>query len=209
MEKIKKKELTQKKILSSARTVFSQHSYNAASIRMIAAEGGFDFGLIRYHFPNKAELFKTIIKQACDELYDVNEKGLRGIEKMSPENGFSLYLDRVLKHNFDHPKTLRILMNNIYRPQTSGLEIPGYDYVPQVLSRMRETFKNNIPMSAPQEEIHRFIDSFNTQILMFVGASSCNSKMIGLKPDTGGYRVWVKETLMYIFLPHLKRLLFQ
>jgi AcrR family transcriptional regulator len=208
MEKIKKKDITQKRILAAARTIFSQKSYNAASIRMIANEGGFDFGLIRYHFPNKAELFKAVLKQSCDELYDVHKKAMMGIREMRTEDGLSLYFDRLLKHNFKHPETLRILMNNIYRPTKPGFEIPGYDYLPQVLSSTRDLFEKNINLIAPKDEIDRFVDSCNAQVLMFVAGSSCQAKMLGLKPESKEYRQWVKDTLMYIFLPHLKRLLF-
>ncbi|WP_457553821.1 TetR/AcrR family transcriptional regulator [Desulfobacula sp.] len=209
MEKIKKKELTRDKILTSARKVFAKHSYGAASIRMIASEGGFDFGLIRYHFNNKADLFETIMKQVCDELYLKNKEWMEGIEEMRPEDGFSLYIDRFLKYNFDHPETLGIFMNNIYLAEDPELEIPGYSYLPKALSLMRETFEQNTSMNASRDEIYRFVDSFNAQVLMFAGASSCNAKMLNLEPRSKEYRLWVKNTLMYIFLPHLKRLLFK
>ncbi len=48
---------TRRMILDAATKVFAMHPYNAASIRMIAAQGEFYHGLIRYHFPNKAEIF--------------------------------------------------------------------------------------------------------------------------------------------------------
>lgn len=209
MEKVKKKDITRAKILTAARKVFAKESFKAASIRMIANEGGFEFGLIRYYFPNKAALFETVMKDVCDEFIDGIEKWLDGINRLKPEEGFSIYLDRFLKHHFDNPETLRIIMNNVYRAEDPDLEIPGYYYLPKALALTREAFENKISMSASQEEIFRFVDSFNAQVLMFLGASSCHANILGLKQDSDEYRRWVKDTLMYIFLPHLKRLLFR
>ena len=132
MKKMKKKDITREKILTAARSVFSKHSYEAGSVRMIAKEGGFEFSLIRYYFPNKAELFKTVFKDACDEMLQAHKKAMKGMEKMRPEEGFSLYHDRFLKHYFNHPEGLRILVNNIYRPVDSEVEIPGYEQLPQI-----------------------------------------------------------------------------
>jgi TetR/AcrR family transcriptional regulator len=207
MKKLKKKDITREKILAAARTVFSQHSYEAGSVRMIAKEGGFEFGLIRYYFPNKAELFKTVLKGACDEMLQTHKKAMKGMEKMRPEEGFSLYHDRFLKHYFNHPEGLRILINNIYRPVDSDVEIPGYEYLPQLFSSSRKLIVDTLTLNAPWDEICRFSDSWNAQLFMFVGASSCQAELLGLEPESKEYRQWVKDTITHIFLPHMKRLL--
>jgi AcrR family transcriptional regulator len=61
-------EKTRRMILDAATKVFAMHPYNAASIRMIAAQGEFYHGLIRYHFPNKAKIFETVVEEACQNL---------------------------------------------------------------------------------------------------------------------------------------------
>ena len=64
----KKREDTRKMILAAARQIFAAHPYNAASIRMIAAQGDFYHGLIRYHFPSKAGIFEAVVEDACQSL---------------------------------------------------------------------------------------------------------------------------------------------
>ena len=209
LNKLKKSDITREKILSAARNVFAQNSYNAASIRMIANQGEFEFGLIRYYFPNKAALFETVMKSIYDELTTGIIRWLKGIEKMPVEDGFSLFLDRFIKYHFDYPEALRIIINNIYLPEDPDFEVPGHHYIPKLLKQNRKTFEKTIRLRSSKEEINRFADSLNVQILMFIGASTCNAKVIGIPPDSKKYRQWVKETIMHIYLPHLKRLIFR
>ncbi len=204
---LKKAEITKEKILSAAKKVFSRHSYNAASIRMIGKEGEFDHGIIRYHFASKAELFEALLKKNCDEFYKKHLTWLDALETKSPETGLSLYLDRCLDYNFTHPESIRIFMKNI--SQTDEPEsIPGYYYIPEVLSKIRKAFESQIPLNASESEISMFIDSFNIMIINYIGASSCQAHTLRVKADSDVYRKWVKNTMMFIFLPHLKKLIF-
>ncbi len=204
---LKKADVTRNRILNAARKVFARHSYHAASIRMIGAEGGFDHGIIRYHFASKAILFESVIKTICDEYVKSNESWLDGLEVMSPSKGFSLYLDRFLDYNFKHPDVIRIFMQNIAQADKPEL-IPGYKHIPDVLARTRRTFEEKITLNASKDEISMFVDSFNSQTIYFIGASSCQALSLGMKPESAKYRKWVKDTLMFIFLPHLFKLIF-
>jgi AcrR family transcriptional regulator len=207
-KKIKKKDITRAKILSAARKIFAKYSYDAGSVRMIAKEGGFEFALIRYYYPNKAELFRTVIKGACEEVAEVHANAMVGMEIMRPEEGFSLYLDRLMDHHFKDPTALHILANNIYLPQDPDVDIPGYEFLPHMLSETRKQIEKQVNISASQEELNLFCDSLNAHLIFFLGSSSCQAQLLGLEPDSQEYFKWVKNTLMYIYLPHLRRLLF-
>lgn len=207
-KKLKKKDITRAKILDAARQVFSKYSYDAGSVRMIAKEGGFEFGLIRYYYPNKAELFRTVIKEACDEMMKTHEMAMEGMETLRPEEGLSLYLDRWLGHFFEHPAGLRVIVNNIYWSSDPDVDIPGYEFVPHALSESRKIIKKKLNIGATREELNCFSDSLNAHMFMFIGGSSCQAQLLGLEPDSRAYLKWVKDTLMYIYLPHLKRLFF-
>lgn len=63
---------TREMILAAARQTFSRHPYHAASIRMIADQGGFYHGLIRYHFPSKAAIFEAVVEELCRDLLAKN-----------------------------------------------------------------------------------------------------------------------------------------
>lgn len=206
-KKVKKSQRTKETILIAARSVFSKYSYEAGSIRMIAKEGGFDFGIIRYHFPSKADLFATVMEQACNEFNEVDKKSLIGVKKIRIEEGFSLYLDRVLGHYLKDPTAMRILMNNIYMPMAGDVDIPGYHHLPEALGKNRGNMKENIAPNAPLIKVNRFHDGFVAHLMMMVGASSCQAGLLGLEPESQEYFSWVKKTLMYVYLPHLKKLI--
>jgi len=201
----KKSDITRDRIIAAAKKVFARLPYQAASMRMIGKEGGFNHELIRYHFPNKAGLFETISHDICDDFYQSNISFLDGLSTMDPKKGFSLYIDRFLAHHFRNPEALRIIILNMVmtdKPES----IPGYRHIPEMLSATRRTFKEIIPVIASDGEIEIFISSFNNLIIHLLGAGYCQASILGLKHTGIKYREWVKTTLLEIFLPHLKRL---
>lgn len=201
----KKSDITKGRIITAAKTVFARLPYHAASMRMIGKEGGFNHEIIRYHFPNKAVLFQSILRDICDDFYRSNMSFLDGLSGMDPKEGFSLYIDRFLAHHFRNPEALRIIVLNMViteKPES----IPGYRHIPEMLSSTRGTFKEKVPVIAADDEIEIFISSFNNLLLSLLGVSYCQASILGLKHTGVKYRQWVKTTLLEIFLPHLKRL---
>jgi AcrR family transcriptional regulator len=201
----KKSAITRDRIITAAKKVFARLPYQAASMRMIGKEGGFNHELIRYHFPNKAGLFETILHDICDDFYQSNISFLEGLSKMDVKEGFSLYIDSFLAHHFRNPEALRIIVLNMVmtdKPES----IPGYRHIPEMLSTTRRTFKEKIPIITSDREIEIFISGFNNLLLHLLGAGYCQASILGLKHTSIKYREWVKMTLLEIFLPHLKRL---
>jgi AcrR family transcriptional regulator len=202
----KKADITRDRIVSAARKVFARLPYHAASMRMIGKEGGFNHELIRYHFPNKAKLFQTIMHDICDDFYRSNISFLDGTTELGVEDGFSLYLDRFLAHHYRNPEGLRIIvLNMVITDQPEN--IPGYSFIPEMLSNTRRTFQEKIPIRASDEEVERFLSGFNNLLLHLLGADYCQASILGMKHTGTRYREWVKTTLLEIFLPHLKRLM--
>ena len=60
-------EKTRQALLNAALTVFSSTGYQAARLQDIAAVAGTTRGAIYHHFSNKAELYKTLIKEASQQ----------------------------------------------------------------------------------------------------------------------------------------------
>ncbi len=203
----KKSEATREIILSAARRVFAMHTYNSASLRMIAKEGGFDHAIIRYHFPNKAILFETILIDACNTFYNANLACLKGLKDVNPTKGFSLYIDRVINHSFKIQDILKLFIQNITHIDTPEA-IPGYQHIPDTIEKIRLSFEEKIPIRASNEQVGMFVYSFINLLMNYFGANNCMSRILDL--DHGGeqYRKWVKESLMFLFLPSLKKLIF-
>ena len=206
---MKKSEATRMKILQAARTVFARHPYNAASIRMIGKEGGFDHPIIRYHFLNKAKLFETVVKSVCEEYCDASAKWLEGLSTMGITESFSLYLDRLIEYNFKNPEPLKIMTLNIAQAESDRPEsIPGYWHLPNALKKMQHIFESSVSIQAPSEEAGMFFDSINSLVISYLGASSCQAQILGVEPNSEEYGLWVKKTMLYLFLPRLKKLLY-
>jgi len=204
---LKKGAATRERILAAALKVFARHSYNAGSIRMIGKEGGFDHGIIRYHFANKAELFEAVVQNATETFYDKYKFWLEDTVANSPRRGFPLFLDHVLTWCFKHPEYIRLFMKNLSQPDKSDT-IPGYQHIPELLARTKELSLTMVPIRTPGEAHNRFTDTFNFQLFNFVGAASAQAAILGVDPDSKKYRKWVKETMTYIFLPHFLKLIY-
>jgi len=202
----KKADITRERILTAAKRVFAWYPYPAASLRMIGKKGGFNHELIRHHFPSKAALFETIVHDMCENYYQANITFLQGLASMGPEEGFSLYLNRFMEFHYANPEALRIMVINMAISENPE-DIPGYRYIPKVLTRTRNTFKGMIPITATAEEVERFLNSFNNLLINYLAADYCQARTLGLKHTGIKYREWVKTTLLEIFLPHLKRLI--
>ena len=55
-------------LLASARKVFMERGYDAASVRTITQACGCEVGLFYYYFKNKEQLFEQVFQQLLDEL---------------------------------------------------------------------------------------------------------------------------------------------
>lgn len=203
----RKGEVTREKILQAALQVFAEHPYKSASMRMIGKAGGFDHPLIHYYFPTKADLFEAVVKNICEEFSRANQSWFDGLQSLRPRDGLSLYVDRLLAYHFEHPEPLRVLMLNA--AQLDRLEeIPGYQHLVQFLGEIRRTLETRVPLRADGRQVEMFLNSFNSLVVYLLGAATCQAQVLGLEPKSGEYRQWVKETLEFLFLPTLEKLLF-
>lgn len=203
----RKSESTREMILTAARRVFAEHTYKAASLRMIARKGGFDHAIIRYHFPSKAILFEAVIIDACNKFHNAHLKCLEGLDKMKPQDGFPIYIERITDLSFKNQDELKLLLQNITHIDTPE-GIPGYQHIPEFFSISMRSFKEKIPVKGSEEEIGMFLHSFTSLLLNYLGASACMARIQGLDPESVEYRKRVKDTFVFLFLPRLKKLIF-
>ncbi|HUI32726.1 MAG: TetR/AcrR family transcriptional regulator [Dysgonamonadaceae bacterium] len=64
---------TEEKIITAARTIFTQKGFNATRTRDIADEAGINLALLNYYFRSKKNLFRIIIEEKFDELFGMIE----------------------------------------------------------------------------------------------------------------------------------------
>ncbi len=199
---------TRQRILKAARCVFARHPYHAASIRMIAKEAGLEHGAIRYHFSRKSEMFEQTLQAVCDCIYKNDRKWIEETIGLEPEEGFSLYLDRVLEYYFNDPEPLYIINQNLSQVNKPEI-IPGYHHLITLMARARETFRQAFQVEVDPKDLGRFADIFLTLIIHYVGASSLPAGTLGVEPESPEYLTWVKQTLMFIMVPVLEKMMRQ
>ncbi|MFH1138975.1 MAG: TetR/AcrR family transcriptional regulator [Pseudomonadota bacterium] len=196
-------EETRRMILDAAIKVFAKNPYNAASIRMVAAQGGFYHGLIRYHFPNKAELFQTVVEEICRNLIQANKEWVSEVSRLSPEKALAHYLDRFIEFCKNQPEVFRIIVQNI--SHDDPVSLPGYSNFLNLATSTQEEFENTYK-GLPKNVVHSFLTSFNVLVVNYLGADKFNSELVGMTPKSDEYHRWVKETMLSIFLPLIKEM---
>jgi AcrR family transcriptional regulator len=195
---------TRRMILDAAIKVFAAHPYNAASIRMIATQGNFYHGLIRYHFPNKASIFKTVVEEVNQKLLNANKEWLSKIAKRSPEKALALYLDRLFDFYRTQPEAFRIFVQNISHDEPSSL--PGYIHMVNYVTSSQKEFENTFK-TLPKDMVRRFLTTFNVLAVNYMGADKFYAEIQGLDPKSDEYFQWVKETMISIFLPKINEII--
>jgi AcrR family transcriptional regulator len=73
-------EETKKNILEAARTVFVEHGYAQASMRIIAQKAGISVGALYLYFRNKEELHLTFVQDWMKQLNDRTQEALLNID---------------------------------------------------------------------------------------------------------------------------------
>lgn len=68
--------LSKEKILLAAEEVFSNHGYHRASMDEIAQKASVAKGTLYYHFPGKAQLFKTLVMNGFQQMVDKTRSDL-------------------------------------------------------------------------------------------------------------------------------------
>jgi AcrR family transcriptional regulator len=200
------KQATRDRILEAAKRVFAEHPYSTASIRMVGSAAGIDHPLISYYFPTKADLFEAVLEDITETIYEANTSWFEGLETSSPSKGFPLYIDRLLDFTSKHPEALRIIALNLVQPEDETI-IPGYKRIQALQLNNTETFRKVAALRSHAREIRRFTGSFDIMVINLVGAATYYAGILGLNPRSAAYRRWVKETLLFLFLPPLKQLI--
>ena len=196
---------TRGKILKAAQKVFSQHPYNAASIRMIGKAAKVEHPLISYYFPSKAELFRATIEELESNRAELEKTWFDEIVRLPPARAFSVFLDKVVDYYRKYPELFRIVALNLAQTAEND-PIPGFDLIQKSIEGTSRSFSEKIRIPAPFYEIQMFVWTITTLMVSYLGASSCYAAIMNLEPESFEYYNWVKETLVFNFLPRLEML---
>jgi len=203
-EPISKREATRRKIIAAARKVFTQHPFHAASIRMIGAEGGFDFTNIHHYF-TKTELFEEVSNQLYEEVITVCVECLDGLGQAPVKEGLDIFLDRMIEYFFETPDVLEVLVLNMGHMKTTPV-MPGFDSFTRWFSDVLKAFIEMNTILSFQEEVAMWVYGLATNFVYLIGGAASNSKALGMEAFSDEYKAWVKRFMVYLFLPPLEDL---
>lgn len=203
----RKGENTRKRILQAARMVFSNHPYDSASVRMVGKAGDFDHPIIHYYFPKKAGLFEAVVTELLEEINAFATTWYKDLDTLPPTQSFSLFIDRLFEFHYKSPELFRLIMQNTAHVEDYS-NFPAAHQYNAFHESFLKTFQEKIPYRAPFEDVRRFVYSFTVVVTNYLGASSTYAQFIGMESSSHEYRDWVKETLVFIFLPRLKKIIY-
>ena len=202
-----KGEATRRRIIAVARRVFSRYPYNATSIRMIGAEGKFDFTLLYHYFPTKAELFEAVVSLLLEEHTQAVRSIISELKPGSLRENTRQLIDSLLDYCFSNPDVMRGSMQNA--AQVDRFEdLPGFDILTRFLVDSLALFREIMPLPAGDERTRMWLYGFGIVVFNCVGAAAYHARALGMNAHGRRYRQWVKDTLMYMFYPSLKVLVF-
>jgi AcrR family transcriptional regulator len=194
------------RILNAAREVFTVYSFKDASTRMIAKQAGVEHPMIHYYFGSKENLFYAMAEAIYNETLPVQESWYDGLESMSLQDGFSLFIDRMLNYTMTTPDALRVAALNMVNIGNIE-EIPGYRFIIMSMAAMRRIMEEKLALRDSNREIEMFIYCFYSLMISLIGARSCQAQLLNMNPLEEKYQIWVKDASMTLFYPWFKKIL--
>ena len=128
-------EETRSAILDAALKLFSERGFEGAAMRDIAALAGVEHSLLRYHYSDKATLWREALSRLITHMNAHMATGWRATEGMPVVERFKVILRHYVRYCARHPEHARIMVQEavgdsdrvawiaeqIVRPQHRGL----------------------------------------------------------------------------------------
>ena len=203
-----KGEATRRRILDAARKVFSEHPYHAASVRMVGKAGGFDHPIIHYYFPKKVGLFECVMEEHVLEFRAFMEHWFDGLDAYSTDKGLSVFIERIIAFHISKKDLFRTLMQNTAHVENFD-QFPASAQYEVFHDSFLKTFRKKVNHKASDEEVSKFVHSFTVLVANYLGASSTYARFLGMDGECDAYWDWVKDTIHYLFLPRMQKIIFE
>jgi AcrR family transcriptional regulator len=126
------------KIIDAAASVFSRDGYHKTKMDDIATQAGVAKGTLYYHFPGKADLFRTLATEGLEMLLGETRAAL-DVEAPFREQ-IRLVISRTIHLYLSYGELAKILFNEI----TSGLDAAVYADIQSVREKFRSFLANLI-----------------------------------------------------------------
>ncbi len=153
MQTLKKE--VEERILNAARVEFAEHGFAKAKIRSIAVRAGVSTGNLYTYFPNKDDLFCTLVKPAVEQI-----NAHTNYDQIQPEDGctgytYEWHLDFYQEIADVHYRNHEDLKLILFKSQGSSLE----DFREDCIRKLDETIQRD-KCTLPQSEAGDRVDEF-------------------------------------------------
>lgn len=122
---------TREKLIESAKAEFMEKGYNKASLRTICSNAGVTTGALYFFFEDKADLFRAIVGNAVDGLFEIMQVHFDEDDDIVA----NVDADNTDDYIDDHSEIAQQLIHHIYK---------NYDAAILVLTRSQESEYENI-----------------------------------------------------------------
>lgn len=89
-------EATRRALIQAAVSVFAEHGYEAASVRVITAKAKVNQGAITYHFGGKDGLYRAVLETVRDSLSAQPLRSAADVDRYTPEETVRLFIRQTL-----------------------------------------------------------------------------------------------------------------
>ena len=109
---------SRKRILAAARNIFTRYPYDAAGVRKIEEEGGFNYALLRYYFGSKRGLFEAVASELAAEYVHLLLPVISStLDPADPDETLRRIVEELFAFGFAHPDGPATIMLNIGQTQ--------------------------------------------------------------------------------------------
>jgi AcrR family transcriptional regulator len=203
-DKTSRADLSRRKILDAARTVFARYPYGAASVRKIEKAGGFNYALIRYYFGSKKGLFEAVALELANEYIQHLLPIIReALDHADQETALNRFINQLFEFGFAHPDGPATIMLNIGQAQLFDGTLMGLSAIRRYFSQVTKIMTESLSFPASEGEIDTWVFVFTMLAANFIGARTFHAAALHLDPESDQYRQWVKRAVLSVFAPVL------
>jgi len=173
---------------------------------MIAKEAGVDHPLLFYYFPNKANLFETILKELSNQYLQAMPSWYEGLLEMDVVNAISTYFERAIDFHLNQSQIIRIVFLDMAQSIGKDVSVPGYKYMKKISEIAFLMFRDRSRFNLTDEQKDIIINGLGQILISLIGARDYHAKIQGLNVNKKEYAEWVKKVMVNMTLPILSSL---
>lgn len=183
-------------LLDAAREVFVARGYHGASIRQIAQRARVNPALVAYHFGDKAGLFRTLLAETMDPLYE----RLSDAPRTRREQALRAFLEAATRFLFANPWLPQLMLRDVLAP---GAEFADF-FAERLALRNRRLLEQIVVRGQQAGEIRTDLDppavalTILSQLMFPFLAWPIASRVFQLERSEEFRQQWIERCMLLI-----------